>query len=485
MRDFLSYRIASISCFILYFLFGLSVSLYSQDSPVKPKPLHEIPSWIGEFKKLDEKELAQKKEGWYITGLPLFGSDAVSGSGAGVLANVFINGDKNNPSFAYVPYEHQISVGAYQTTRSTKNYFVAWDAPYFLDSPFRVKTLLGHDSNLHNQYFGVGKEALTPLSYLERNQPDGRLVRNGTYSDFETANSYYTNRGFGREAVSTQRNHEYQFETTYAQFFLDKTIYQVFRVWIGSELSKNVIRRYDGKWTEARDPLTNVKIPVQENTTQVTRDSQEGKILGIHGGNLNYLRAGIAYDTRDFEPDPDRGWLIEYNVNRAERVIGSDYSYLRHFFQAKNYWQPFPKIFEELVLAQRVALTKIDGNVPFFEYRYLYSIDGPFGGVGGQNTSRGFRAERFFGPVMGFYNVELRWRFGSFQAWDSLFQFSLAPFYDIANVWDRLSDITRQGYKHSRGIGLRIVWDQSTVILMDWARSREDSLFYLDMGHTF
>lgn len=481
----ISYRWAFVFTFSLFpCFFSVLLSQPVNKSPKSEKDLN-LPPWIGEFKKLDDEEYEQKKEGWYVTGLPLFGSDPVSGSGAGVLANIFFNGNKTSPSFGYVPYEHLISVGIYQTNRSAKSYYVSWDAPFFLDSPFRLKSYVGFDANQHNQYFGIGKESLSPLSYLERNQREGRTVRNAEYGDFENANQYVSNRGIGREAVSTQRNHEYIFETTYAQFSLDKTVQKVFRIWGGTELSKNIVRRYDGKWTEAKDPITSINVPVVEDTTLVTKDANAGKIIGERGGNINYLRAGIAYDTRDFEPDPDRGWLIEYNINRAEKTIGSDFSYLRHFFQVKNFYQPFPKLFEELVIAQRVALTKVEGNVPFFEYRYLYSIDGPFGGVGGQNTLRGYRTERFVGPVMGFYNIEFRWRFGSVEAFDSLFQFSLVPFYDIANVWDKMKEIKSTDYKHSRGLGLRIVWDQATVILLDYSRSREDSLFYLDIGHTF
>jgi hypothetical protein len=477
--DLCSIRRSYFVCFIsAFFLLGSDCLFAETRDP-------SLPAWLGDFKKLDEKEIAQKKEGWYATGLPLFGSDAVAGRGIGALANIFYNGNRGAPSFSYVPYEHLVSVAAYQTDRSTKSYSVTWDAPYFLDSPFRLKAYVGHDTNLHNLYFGQGKESLSSLAYLDRNDQSGREVRNATYSDYESANSYYTNRGQGKEAVSTQRYNEYKFETNYAQFSLDKTIHKVLRVWGGTELTTNIVRKYDGTWTDAKDPLFNTKLRVLEDETLVTKDAKAGKIIGQNGGYVNYLRAGIAYDTRDFEPDPDKGWLIEYNVTRAERAIGSNFSYLRHFAQMKNYWQPFPKLFEELVIAQRIALTKAEGNVPFFDYRYLYSIDGPFGGVGGQSTLRGYRMERFFGPVIGFYNFEVRWRFGSFELWDSLFQFSLVPFYDIANVWDKVKEINMQGYKHSRGIGIRIVWDQSTVILMDWARSREDSLFYLDMGHTF
>jgi len=485
VRKFISLK----SCFVLSIYYFLIFDVYAQNLdklPSQPKVEEEpIPSWIGDFKKLDAKELAGKKEGWYATGLPLIGNDAVSGKGGGLMANLFYNGKKDAPSFQYTPYEYLIATGAYNSTRGTENYFVSLDAPYFLDSPYRLKTFIGHDSNLHNQYFGLGNSSLAPLQFSDRNQPDGDIHRNAKYSDFEAANSYYTSKGVGREAVSTQRKNEYRFETTYAQFFLDKTIHKIFRLWGGTEFSKNIVRRYDGEWTKAKDPYLGVDVPVQEDITNVSRDASNGKLLGAKGGNLNYLRGGIAYDTRDYEPDPDSGWLIEYNFNRAERMIGSDFSYLRHMVQAKNFWQPFPHYFEEFVLAQRVALTRVDGNVPFFEYRYLYSIDGPMGALGGQNTLRGYRQERFYGPVMGFYNLELRWRFASFELWDQNFQVSLVPFYDIGRVWDKVREISTQGYKHSRGVGMRIVWDQATVILMDMAFSKEDSLFYIDMGHTF
>lgn len=445
----------------------------------------DVPEWIGEFKKLDEKELANKREGWYATGLPLFGNDAVNGSGLGVLANIFYNGTKSDSSFKYTPYEHMFNVGIYRTNRGTQNNYLAWDAPYFLDTPYRLKAYVGRDASLYNQYFGVGTESLQPLYFKDRNIDGSRIQRNATYSEFENANSYARNRGQGKELTSSQYYHNYQFETTYAQFSVDKTILQVLRVWGGVEFSKNSIKRYDGSSTQSREPLTGIKVPAIEDSSKITEDANSGKIIGINGGNLNYVRAGIAYDTRDYEPDPDRGWLIEYNVNKAERTIGSDFNYLRHFAQIKNFYQPFPKLFEEFVIAQRVALTKVEGNVPFFEYRYLFSIDGPFGALGGQNTLRGYRQERFFGPVIGFYNIEFRYRVGSFSLWDQFFQLSIVPFYDVGRVWDKLKQVNALDYKHSRGIGLRLIWDQATVILMDYAYSREDQLFYLDIGHTF
>lgn len=450
----------------------------------KDKELKVLPEWLGAFKKLDETELKNKREGWYVTGLPLFGNDAVSGTGLGALANFIYNGTKEDTSFEYTPYEHLISVGLYRTSKNAETYYVSWDAPYFLDTAYRIKSDIYYDSNLFNQYFGLGKESMRPLSYRERNEDGGRLVRNAEFSEFESANSYARNRA-GKDWVSTQRYNEYQFETVGTNFSLDKTVFQVFRIWSGVEFSRNIVRRYDGTWTKAREPLTEVMLPVQEAPSKLTEDSKSGKILGLEGGYLNYVRAGIAYDTRDYEPDPDSGWLVEYNVSKAEKSIGSSFSYYRHFGQIKNFYQPFPKYFDEFVIAQRVALTKAVGEVPFFDYRYMVSIDGAFEGVGGVSTLRGYRQERFYGPVMGFYNIEFRFRVADFQLWDNFFQVSVVPFYDIAQVWDKIREINGQGYKHSRGLGLRLIWDQATVILMDYAVSKEDKLFYIDIGHVF
>lgn len=443
-----------------------------------------MPYYLGEFKKLDEAELKNKREGWYLTGLPLIGNDAVDGAGLGALANFIYNGTKEDLSFAYTPYEHQISVGVYRTDKKTQTYYVSWDAPYFLDSAYRLKSDVYYDSNLNNQYFGIGNEGLKPLSYRERNQESGRINRNSTFEDFENANSFARDKGKG-EFVSTQKYHNYQFETFGGSFNVDKTIFQVFRVWTGVEFSKNIVRLYDNRWTESKEPLTEFSFPVREAESKVTEDSKANKIQGINGGYLNYLRFGIAYDTRDYEPDPDSGWLIEYNFSKAERSIGSDYGFHRHFGQIKNFYQPFPRYFEEFVIAQRVALTKVEGEVPFFDYRYMFSIDGPMEGLGGLTSNRGYRQERFFGPVIGFYNIELRFRIGEFHVGDNFFQVSLVPFYDVGRVWDKVKEINFLGYKHSRGLGLRFVWDQSTVILFDYAQSKEDQLFYIDIGHTF
>jgi hemolysin activation/secretion protein len=91
---------------------------------------------------------------------------------------------------------------------------------------------------------------------------------------------------------------------------------------------------------------------------------------------------------------------------------------------------------------------------------------------------------------MGFANFELRWRVYEVPG----FTFNLSPLIDIGRVWNDLKSVKANawdGYKYSAGLGLRIIWNQSTVIYFEWARSREtggvgnQNNFYLNFGHIF
>ncbi|WP_367899121.1 hypothetical protein AB3N61_04605 [Leptospira sp. WS58.C1] len=54
-----------------------------------------------------------------------------------------------------------------------------------------------------------------------------------------------------------------------------------------------------------------------------------------------------------------------------------------------------------------------------------------------------------------------------------------------ADLINGYHDISTKGYKFSYGAGLRIIWNQATVILIDYAKSREDSQLFIDIGQIF
>jgi outer membrane protein assembly factor BamA len=127
----------------------------------------------------------------------------------------------------------------------------------------------------------------------------------------------------------------------------------------------------------------------------------------------------------------------------------------------------------------------------------MWTTEGGLSGLGGRTTLRGYIQDRFVGTNMGFANLELRYRVLEIPG----FTFNLAPLFDLGRVWDTLGSVkanAADGYKYSYGLGLRIIWNQSTVIYAEWAKSREtrttgwpgnapfsDSNFYFNFGHIF
>lgn len=452
-------------------------------------PSARIP--LDESKRLDPGELAEKKEGLYVTALPLFSSDPVRGQGGGIRASFFFNGKKDDPYFEYEPYRSKLTVQLFQTNQGVKNHFIQFDSPYIFNTAFRWKSSLGLDYNPNSQYFGIGESSLHSLSYRLRNQPGASLVNNANFDDYEASQSFIRPAKAGSEitpTVSDQGYNQYLFNSTTLFNSIDFTFWKAFKWVVANEISKNIIGHSDGKWNPSKDPILAGSIwetSVPNGESKLTEDYHAGKIKGYNGGEIIYMRAGIAYDTRDFEPDPDRGVLIEFNVANVSKRTGSDFNYNKLFFQTKFFYKLFPSVFEELVFATRGALGYTSSGAPFSEIRYMWSLDGPMTGIGGLQTMRGYRQDRFVAPMVGFGSAELRWRFVTFRIGEQLFTMSLVPFVDIGRVWNSEKHLNLVGYKHSYGSGLRIIWNQATVILLDFAKSKEDTQMFLDFSHAF
>lgn len=75
---------------------GLWILIWSL-FPIFGEGLRNLPEAripLDEGKKLEPGELAEKKEGWYVTAIPLLSSDPVRGQGGGIRASLFFNGKK-------------------------------------------------------------------------------------------------------------------------------------------------------------------------------------------------------------------------------------------------------------------------------------------------------------------------------------------------------------------------------------------------------
>lgn len=355
-------------------------------------------------------------------------------------------------------------------------------------------------------YFGVGESTLKPLTYRERNQPGGIHVTNAEYNSQESAFLYQRPGGLmdpvelrGRvysgvptgAKVTDRMYNRYTIQTPQLNFSSERSfLHGTMRLVAGFRFSNNIVEVYDGKFVKSVDPIFegtpfsgSGKVPNAK--TRLTEDAEAGKILGYHGGFVNTAKIGLVYDTRDFEPDPNSGVFLEATYERASKTIASDFDFQKYFGHTKFFYSPFPKTFEKLVLASRFGFGVSDGNVPFFEYRNLWGTENTVSGLGGLRTLRGYKQDRFVGRAMGFGTVEVRWKFYDFSIGGEYFAFNLAPFWDFGRVWNDEHKIGLLNYKYSQGLGLRIAWNQATIITIDYAVSREDEQLFVNFNHAF
>ncbi|MCZ8344637.1 MAG: DUF5982 domain-containing protein [Leptospira sp.] len=485
----------------LLFLILFVSNVYGQERA----PRTDLPFEISEKKRLSERDFKNKKEGGYFTGLPLINSDPNVGIGYGARVLYFYNGEKTSPLFEYTPYRYRVFAQYFNTTRNAPYHWASLDAPYLFDTKWRLRADLIYQRNPNSLYFGIGESTMQPLQYLERNDPSGRIVRNAPFAAYEDNLSFRRpgDVGIGEApVVSDNKYNRYDIESP--EFSLSGE-YSFFggtvRAVTGARFSKQIIRTFDGKYNEARlgspDGLLaigypNTEIGTPQGETRVTRDQKDQRIVGFNGGYTNTLRAGIVYDTRDFEPDPNRGLFLEYTHERSSRAVGSNYEYNKNFVSGRIFLSPVtwvtnrpPEILEKLVFAARGAMVQTNGDAPFYEFRNMWGTETNQSGLGGRTTIRGYKQDRFVGQTMAYANFEIRWKFASADIAGQHFDFQLVPFYDVGRVWDRTVDANLKDYKHSRGIGLRIPWNQATVIYFDYAVSKEDRQLFINFNHIF
>ena len=135
----------------------------------------------------------------------------------------------------------------------------------------------------------------------------------------------------------------------------------------------------------------------------------------------------VAYDTRDFEPDPNSGVFIELTSELAGKFSLSEYDWARITLSPRAYYSPFPKL-ADVVVAGRLLGSVQSAGTPFFEMNQLSFADYDRPGLGGLRTLRGFKQDRFVGGVVALATLEVRWTFYEFNIKQQHFGLMLAPF---------------------------------------------------------
>lgn len=178
---------------------------------------------------------------------------------------------------------------------------------------------------------------------------------------------------------------------------------------------------------------------------------------------------GVQWDSRDSEVSPHRGSFVEARVFLSPGGSGMfAYRYGQTNVTARAY---FP-LSRRAVLAMRGVADVLFGNPPFYE---LSRFDDTYA-LGGSSGVRGIPAQRYYGKVKLFGNVELRHDITSFHALGKSLLLGAVAFFDAGRLWADLSphpelDGSGLGLKWGVGTGLRLQSGETFVMRADVAWS--------------
>jgi outer membrane protein assembly factor BamA len=437
----------------------------------------QLPSFVSARGPLDPYELARKQEGVYPTVLPLIDSDPDTGFGLGAQGFLYWDGDRSDPLFAYAPYRHRLYAQLLATSNGYQHYEIGYDAPYLLDSALRLRAQIYYEKNIAANYFGRGASTMGDLGL---SAAGGR-----TYSTFGDYTSALDQIRLGNVAYTLYN--KYSLEDPTLATTLERSLAGgLVRVQLGFGGQYVKIRDYTGTRTQGDDPTTGATgMPATMGTTRLEEDCRAARIVGCGGGVNDTIKLGVALDTRDYEPDPNAGVFVDLTGELSNRYVGSDYDYARVTFSPRLFYSPLPRL-ADLVLAGRVVYSVQTDGVPFFAMNGLALTDQDRQGLGGLWTMRGYKQDRFVGPVSALANAEVRWTFAMLpRLLGEDFSLQLAPFVDVGRVFDHVGDFTFAGWRSGEGVGLHVLWNKATVIVIDYGVSSEDQGLYMDFGQQF
>jgi outer membrane protein assembly factor BamA len=203
-----------------------------------------------------------------------------------------------------------------------------------------------------------------------------------------------------------------------------------------------------------------------------------------HGVEL--LEAEVQYDSRDNDVVTRRGMFLSACLRYSPRITSElPYAYERATLKAQFYGTPVRRW---LTLSFRLVGDTLLGSPPFYELARFDETPA----VGGGKALRGVPAQRYYGKLKAFGNVELRTELFTFRALGKPVIFGLVPFFDAGRLW---ADSNAQpgldgrgvGLKYGTGAGVRLQSGASFVIRADvaWSPDATPISGYFSAGQMF
>ena len=458
----------------------MSVSAAPMSAASKPAPTPDPldappPAGLDRKRHLRADDYARKNQGGYVTGLPLANYDPTTGVGFGGRLYYYFNGHRDDPLFAYTPYEHRIIVQAFGTTRGAQDHLIDYDAPNFLHTLYRVRATLEFEAANIWPYYGDGTRTLSPLAF-----PGAPGKTFSTLSDYNSALS-----GVQRGGQTYALYNSIGFQRPTLQLGLERLLLGgILRPLVGVGLAYDHLSDFTGQETTATG-LNGASVQAREAQTLFAADCAARRILGCGGGWDNVIRLALSLDTRDFEPDPNDGVYAELSERdrhegarlpvrvRPRDALGSRLLQPDSKARRSRHRRPWPLrstvVGDAVLLPGVAAVHRRQPRGPRRLPNAAWLRSGSLRRT--HHHAHELRA-----------TVDVRQRFHLLKQG---FGLMVVPFLDLGRIFDNVPQTTFGGWKRGEGAGFRIAWNEATILMADFGVSTEGTALYLNFNHIF
>lgn len=220
---------------------------------------------------------------------------------------------------------------------------------------------------------------------------------------------------------------------------------------------------------------------------QISPSAEVRDIVGTFGPHgVELLEGEIQYDSRDNETVTRHGQFHSAVIRVSPRVgTALPYGYERLNLTARFYGTPTPGV----TLLFRLVGDTLLGNPPFYELARFDETPA----IGGSKAVRGVPAQRYYGKVKVFENLEARSEILHFRVGHKRMVLGTALFFDAGRSWTQLGqsnpalDGTGIGLKYGLGGGLRLQEGQTFIVRGDvaWSPDAQPVGAYFAAGEIF
>lgn len=196
------------------------------------------------------------------------------------------------------------------------------------------------------------------------------------------------------------------------------------------------------------------------------------------GGGVTKFSVGLVVDTRDNEPNANRGIWSEAMLVMSPKFLWNENPFYQIALGHRQYFTLFP---ERLTFAYRLSYQTAIGkkSPPWYMLNYTFSTFDDREGMGGSKSLRGILRNRIVGEGFAMGNFELRWKFVKFEFLKQNWYLALSPFVDMAMVTRPYKPTptfeipagfygTTDGLHVSYGVGLHIALNQNFIVAVDY-----------------